>query len=79
MLLLPEKDFGGFLDNAFLALDLVRNNHHGHQLKDRSEIFKAVNTLSSTRFSINVDLLNYINSAEGAFLLDEKLDESNDL
>lgn len=75
-----ESEYGGFLENMEQQIDVVTgSNRHKHELSERTQIYKAINTMSSTKFAINLDLLDYIYSDKGKYLIEEELDTSSDI
>lgn len=66
-----ETNHGGFLSNDNQAVDIITGiNEYGHIVENKEPIFKAVNYLNSIKFGVNTDLLNYILSPEGSYILD---------
>ena len=66
-----ETNHGGFLSNENQAVDIITGiNEYGHIVENKEPIFKAVNYLNSIKFGVNNDLLNYILSPEGSYILE---------
>nr|YP_009739444.1 DNA polymerase [Tricholoma saponaceum]QIC20288.1 DNA polymerase [Tricholoma saponaceum] len=66
-----DNSFGGYLENIHIKHNLITgSNYHNHNLEIREKLYKAVNYLSSIKFGINTQLLNYLDN-EGKFLLED--------
>lgn len=77
-----DKNYGGFLINKEEQQDLITGsiNNNSHKMVNKKKIFKAINYLNSTKFNINIELLEYILN-EGKYLLEyenKNLDEDKD-
>jgi len=67
-----DSKFGGFLFNENKQDDIITySSEYGHSIKNRESIYKSVNYLNSIKFGINNKLLNYLQSSEGSYILDE--------
>lgn len=67
-----ENKYGGFIENQYNHESLITgSSYHGHKLENKESLYKAVNYLNKTEFSVNIELLDYILN-EGQFLLDNK-------
>lgn len=66
-----SKTYGGYLKNGDLKHGVItKSSDNKHQTKNMKLLYKAVNILNSTKFSVNNLLLNYLLN-EGKFLLQE--------
>jgi DNA-dependent RNA polymerase len=66
-----EKDYGGYLSNSKIKKSIItKSDFHKHKINLKSNLFKAINYLNSIKFSINSDLLNFLNN-EGNYLKKE--------
>jgi hypothetical protein len=77
MLCEPEKwsdtNYGGYLLNKYTQTDIITgSNSHNHKTLNKDNLYKAVNYMSSVKFTYNQDLLNYLNNV-GRFLLEENI------
>lgn len=64
--------YGGFLLNRDIDFkeSLITGSHyHDHKMKLNQKVYDIVNYINSLQFSVNTDLLNYLDN-EGCFLLD---------
>ena len=73
--------YGGFLENSDLKESVITGSvYHNHDMKNMDSLYNAINYLNSIKFSINVELLNYlcgegnslINLLDGKALQDSK-------
>ena len=49
-----DVEFGGHLLNSELKQGIITgSNHHGHKMKNRDNLYKAVNNMSSIKFCYN--------------------------
>ena len=63
--------YGGFLDNKNQHNDIVvGSSYHRHKLSNRDLLYKAVNFINSTKFTLNTDFFNFIDNEE-KYLIDE--------
>jgi DNA-directed RNA polymerase len=66
-----ENVYGGYLTNSSRRLDIITGlGEISHKVENKNSIYKAVNFLNSIKFSINKNLLNYLLSHEGSYILD---------
>lgn len=66
-----ENSYGGFLENENKRIDVITgSSDHKHKIENRNLLYKVINLVSSTKFSINNLFLNYIKN-EGNYLLNE--------
>lgn len=73
-----EDSFGGFLGNNYEKNDLVVGSfQHQHNLASRENLYNAINEINSIKFSINTELLDYLNN-EGKYILDEYISKENE-
>jgi hypothetical protein len=75
MLCLPNKwsesEYGGYLINKDRGVDIITSiDKVKHKVENKDSIYRAVNFLNSIKFCVNTDLLNYLLSPEGAYILD---------
>jgi len=62
--------YGGFLENEFLKESIITgSSYHKHNMKNKDNLYNAVNYFNSIKFSINNDLLNYLNTHKGELLI----------
>ena len=62
--------YGGFLENEFLKESIITgSSYHKHNMKNKDNLYNAVNYFNSIKFSINNDLLNYLNTHNGELLI----------
>ena len=67
-----DYNFGSFLFNNELKEGLVRgSSKHGHLMKNKETLYKAVNYLSGIKFRINTSVLDYLNNTDNEELLNE--------
>jgi DNA-directed RNA polymerase, mitochondrial len=79
----PNKwsdDFcGGYLDNELREEGIISGSlYHGHEMFNKNKLYETINYMSSIKFKINEDLLNYLEN-EGNYLIEEKEDKSEEL
>lgn len=73
-----DSSFGGYLENKNIKSSLITGStYHNHKIENIHNLYKTINTINSIKFSINIDLLDYINN-DGSFLL-EKLNNNEEL
>jgi DNA-dependent RNA polymerase len=74
-----DDNYGGYLTNNIVKDGIVTGSiYHGHQTKYKENLYKAINYMSSIKFRINLNLLNYLLN-EGKYLLEELSDQSEEL
>jgi hypothetical protein len=70
-----ENKFGGFIENKYIKDPInTGSKFHGHEIKNKENLYKAVNHLNKTEFSVNKELLDYILN-EGSYLLEHDKDQ----
>jgi hypothetical protein len=74
-----EEEFGGYLDNELREDGLITGSiYHGHEMFNKDKLYNSINLMSSIKFCINKDLLNYLEN-EGSYLIEEKGDNTEEL
>nr|YP_010561579.1 hypothetical protein OSR58_mgp11 [Ganoderma flexipes]UYX56950.1 hypothetical protein [Ganoderma flexipes] len=64
-----DTEYGGYISNKVLKGGLITGSHyHGHSMENRTNIYNAINKMSSIKFNFNKSLLEYFKN-EGSFLL----------
>lgn len=72
-----DKNKKGFITDIDDNNSLITGSaHHMHKVKNMGNLYKAVNSMSSVKFSINKDFLNYI-KGKGAYLLENDSTEKD--
>lgn len=67
-----NKTYGGNLRNKSIKNEIVtKNSDNLHEIKNKTNLYRAVNILNSTKFGINTLLLNYLKN-EGSYLLESE-------
>jgi hypothetical protein len=67
-----EIKYGGFLTNEDRYIDVITGiDRFKHNIENKTSIYQAVNYLNSIKFKINTQLLNYITSDEGNYILEQ--------
>lgn len=62
--------YGGFLENQNIKDNIITGSiYHKHNMKNMDNLYNAVNYLNGIKFSINNDLLNYLNTDKGGLLV----------
>lgn len=74
--------YGGFLENQYIKDSVITGStYHKHIMKNMDNLYNSINYLNSIKFSINGELLEYLNSNKGQTLISLldtlKLKESN--
>ena len=65
-----ENTHGGFLNNEHIGTDIITSiNEYGHKVENKELIYESVNTINSTMFGINTNLLDYLLSPQGCDIL----------
>lgn len=65
-----ENLYGGFLENQSIKDNIITGSiYHKHNMKNMENLYNAVNYLNCIKFSINNDLLNYLDSDKGFSLI----------
>jgi DNA-directed RNA polymerase len=71
-----DNKFGGFLENKNVQNDIVMgSDYHAHKLDEKNCIYDAVNVINQNKFSVNVDLLNYLKN-DGNSILEKYIEDS---
>jgi len=66
-----NNSYGGFITNESRALDIITGSEYfAHKVINKDSIYKAVNYLNSIKFKINKNLLDYLFSGEGSYILE---------
>nr|QWO71391.1 RNA polymerase [Arthromyces claviformis] len=65
-----QENFGGYLSNETRNVDIITSRELSHNVENKELIYKTVNYFNSIKFAINKNLLDYILSNEGAYILD---------
>nr|QWO71390.1 RNA polymerase [Termitomyces sp. T123] len=60
---------GGNLINFYKNNVITGKNSHGHEMKNKEILYKTINYLSKIEFKINNDLLKFLFSEKGNFLI----------
>jgi hypothetical protein len=69
-LLWSDTSFGGYLNNEFRRENIVRGSlKHKHKTENKDQLYKAINTINSIKFGINVSLLEFLHTEKGQQLL----------
>ena len=64
-----DTEYGGYFSNKVLKEGLITGSHyHGHSMENRTNIYNAINKMSSIKFNFNKSILEYLKN-EGSFLL----------
>ena len=67
-----QDNFGGYLLNEDLKEKLITgSSQHDHHISNKDILYKTVNYMSSIKFGINKDVLNYIINTDNDFLKKE--------
>ena len=69
-----DNKWGGYLTNEKTKLEEIvsGSEYHGHVIKIKEELYRAVNCMQNVKFIINKDLLNYLNN-DGKLLVQQIL------
>lgn len=66
-----DSDFGGYLFNKNREKDIITGSKEfAHTVENKESIYHAVNYLNSIKFGVNTNLLNYLLSPEGSYILE---------
>nr|QWO71381.1 RNA polymerase [Termitomyces sp. T50a] len=66
---------GGYLIKDYHENNIITGNKaHGHKMQNKEILYKTINTLNQMEFKINNDLLNFLLSEKGKFLIKSVLD-----
>lgn len=64
------NNYGGHLFNESRGNDIVTSNKEfAHIIENKEPIYRAVNYLNSIKFGVNTNLLNYLLSPSGSYIL----------
>lgn len=64
-----DTEYGGYISNKILKEGLITGSkYHGHTMGNRTNIYNAINKMSSIKFNYNKSLLEYLKK-DGSFLL----------
>lgn len=75
-----DETKGGHLLNKIYSYSIISKEEskaNGHLVENRENLYKAANYLSSLEFSVNTELLEFLNSPKGKVFIDELI-EKND-
>nr|QWO71387.1 RNA polymerase [Termitomyces sp. T70a] len=64
-----DKDGGNLKNFLFKNNIITGNNSHGHEMKNKDNLYKTINFLSKIEFKINTDLLKFLFSEKGNLLI----------
>ena len=63
-----DSEYGGYLTNKKIKQDIVTGStYHKHTTDNRSNLYKAINKMSSIKFNFNTKLLNFLEN-EGSYI-----------
>lgn len=66
-----NKEYGGFLSNNYIHKDIITGiEDFSHKIENKDSLYKAVNYLNSIQFAVNSNLLDYLMSPEGSYILE---------
>jgi hypothetical protein len=72
---LSYSTFGGYLNNTHFQESLITGStYHGHEMHNKTNLYKSINYMSSVQFNVNSSQYNYL-MKDGKYLIEE-IDES---